>query len=428
MILEKSQAKKGNITDAVKKVAEAENIVPEQIAMSVAEGQTVILKHKNQLSVGIGKSLSVKVNTNIGTSPDVCDINFELKKLEVACKLKSDTVMDLSTGGNLDEIRKQIVHSSSIPVGSVPVYQAMIFAIEKYGKLEKLKEDELFEIIEKHAQGGISFVTVHCGITLASLEILKKHKRKTGIVSRGGAFIASWMLKTGKENPLYSGFDRLLEIARRYDLVLSLGDGLRPGCLADATDNLQMAELLTLGNLVQRAWEADVQVIIEGPGHIPLNQVVANVQLAKTVCHGAPLYLLGPIVTDVAAGYDHITSAIGGALAAWSGADFLCYVTPSEHLALPTIEDVEDGIVAARIAAHAADIARGKPGARDWDDRLSEARFRRDWKEQERLVINPERFRRIRQSQKVHSPDICNMCGKYCAMKIINETLKECGF
>ncbi|MCM8817009.1 MAG: phosphomethylpyrimidine synthase ThiC, partial [Candidatus Omnitrophica bacterium] len=317
---------------------------------------------------------------------------------------------------------------SSIPVGSVPVYQAMIFAIEKYGKLEKLKEDELFEIIEKHAQGGISFVTVHCGITLASLEILKKHKRKTGIVSRGGAFIASWMLKTGKDNPLYSGSDRLLALARRHDLVLRLGDGLRPGCLADATDNLQMAELLTLGNLVQRAWEADVQVIIEGPGHIPLNQVVANVQLAKTVCHGAPLYLLGPIVTDVAAGYDHITSAIGGALAAWSGADFLCYVTPSEHLALPTIEDVEDGIVAARIAAHAADIARGKPGARDWDDRLSEARFRRDWKEQERLVINPERFRRIRQSQKVHSPDICNMCGKYCAMKIINETLKECGF
>lgn len=428
MILEKHEARKGNITQAIKKAAKDENISPEELASSVAEGKSVILKHKNQEVVAIGKPLRVKVNTNIGTSPDVCDTNFELKKLEVACRLKSDTVMDLSTGGNLDEIRKVICNASSIPVGSVPIYQAMIFAIEKYGTIEKLKDDELFEVIEQHARDGVSFVTVHCGITLGCLEILKKYHRKTGIVSRGGAFIASWMFKTGKENPLYARFDRLIEIARKYDLVLSLGDGLRPGCLADATDNLQMSELLTLGNLVQKAWDADVGVIIEGPGHIPLNQVIPNVQLAKTVCHGAPLYLLGPIVTDIAAGYDHITSAIGGALAAWAGADFLCYVTPSEHLALPTIEDVEDGIVAARIAAHAADIARGKPGARDWDDCLSDARFKRDWQTQEKLVINPERFRKIRKSQKIYSEDICNMCGKYCAMKIINETLKEYGF
>ncbi|HXK45140.1 MAG TPA: phosphomethylpyrimidine synthase ThiC, partial [bacterium] len=309
----------------------------------------------------------------------------------------------------------------------VPIYQAMIQAIEKYGTIEKLKEEEIFQVIEKHAASGISFVTVHCGVTLSSLELLRKKSRRTGIVSRGGAFIASWMVSAGKENPLYANFDRLIEIARKYDLVLSLGDGLRPGCLADASDNLQLSELLTLGNLTQKAWESDVQVIIEGPGHIPLHQVIPNVHLAKTICHGAPLYLLGPIVTDVAAGYDHITSAIGGALAAWAGADFLCYVTPSEHLALPTIDDVEEGVVASKIAAHAADIAKGHPGARAWDDELSIARYKRDWKRQEELVINPERFKKIRQSQKIYSEDVCNMCGKYCAMKIMDEIIKKSG-
>lgn len=426
MILEKQQAKKGIITDAVKHIASIEKIDPEKLAKSVAEGKTVIVKHKDTF-LGIGENLRVKVNANIGTSPDVCDINFEIEKLNTAYRLKADTVMDLSTGGDLDNIRKEIIQSSPIPVGSVPVYQVMIEAIEKYGTIEKLKEDDYFRVIEKHAKDGISFVTVHCGVTLNSLEILKKKKRITGIVSRGGAFIASWMALTGKENPLYSQFDRLLEIARKYDLILSLGDGLRPGCLADATDALQMSELLTLGNLTERAWDADVQVIIEGPGHIPLSQVIPNVQLAKTLCHGAPLYLLGPIVTDIAPGYDHITSAIGGALAAFAGADFLCYVTPSEHLALPTITDVEDGVVASRIAAHAADIARGYPEARKWDDELSIARYNRDWKLQEKLVINPERFRKIRQSQKISSEEVCNMCGKYCAMKIINETMKKVG-
>ncbi|HOK79989.1 MAG TPA: phosphomethylpyrimidine synthase ThiC [bacterium] len=426
MILEKHQAKKGIITDAVKSVASIEQVDPEKLAISIAEGKAIILKHKNMF-VGIGENLTVKVNTNIGTSPDVCDINFELEKLKTACRLKSDTVMDLSTGGDLDSIRQTIVNASSIPVGSVPIYQAMIQTIEKYGTIEKLKEDEIFKVIEKHARDGISFVTVHCGVTLSSLELLRKKSRKTGIVSRGGAFIASWMISTGKENPLYANFDRLIEIARKYDLVLSLGDGLRPGCLADASDSLQMAELLTLGDLTQRAWEADVQVIIEGPGHIPLHQVVPNVHLAKTICHGAPLYLLGPLVTDVAAGYDHITSAIGGAIAAWAGADFLCYVTPSEHLALPTINDVEDGVVASKIAAHAADIARSHPKARTWDDEISVARYKRDWKRQEQLVINPERFKKIRQSQKVYSEDVCNMCGKYCAMKIMDDIIKKSG-
>jgi len=427
MILEKYQAKKGIITDSVKKAAQSEQIPAEKISSSLAEGKSVILKHINGTTVAIGQSLRVKVNTNIGTSPDVCSIDFELEKLKTACRLKSDTVMDLSTGGNLDKIRKTIISSSSVPVGSVPIYQAMIETIEKYGEIEKLKEDHLFEVIERQAKDGISFVTVHCGVTLSSFELLKKKVRKTGIVSRGGAFIMSWIAATGRENPLYSNFDRLLEIARKYDLVLSLGDGLRPGSLADASDMLQMSELLTLGKLVQAAWDADVQVIIEGPGHIPLHQVIPNVQLAKTVCHNAPLYLLGPIVTDIAPGYDHITSAIGGALAAWAGADFLCYVTPSEHLALPTIEDVEDGVVASRIAAHAADIAKGYPGARQLDDNLSDARYRRDWPAQEKLVLNPEKFRRIRKLQKVQSDEVCNMCGKYCAMKIINETLKKVG-
>ncbi|MCM8815889.1 MAG: phosphomethylpyrimidine synthase ThiC [Candidatus Omnitrophica bacterium] len=426
-MLEKNLAKKGIITDSVKIAAQKEQISPEKLACSVAEGKTVILKHKGGSVVAIGESLRVKVNTNIGTSPDVCDIDFELEKLRTACRLKSDTGMDLSTGGDLDRIRKIIVQESPVPVGSVPVYQAMIESIEKYGTIEKMKEDELFEVIERHARDGISFVTVHCGITLSSLEILKKRTRKTGIVSRGGAFIASWMAMTGKENPLYSNFERLLELASRYDLVLSLGDGLRPGCIADASDNLQMSELMTLGHLTQKAWEADIQVIIEGPGHIPLNHIIPNVQLAKTVCHGAPLYLLGPIVTDIAAGYDHITSAIGGALAAWAGADFLCYVTPSEHLGLPTVQDVEEGVVASKIAAHAADIARGHSFARNQDDRISEVRYSRNWKEQEKLVINPEKFRRIRESQKVYSDEVCNMCGKYCAMKIIDETIKKIG-
>ncbi len=427
MILEKEQAKKGIITDAVKAVAKQENIEAEKLAASIAEGRSVILKHRNSIK-GIGENLSIKVNTNIGTSPDVCSLSFELEKLKVACDLKTDTVMDLSTGGNLDLIRKEIVNASSVPVGSVPVYQAVIEAIEKHGTIEGLTGDGIFDVIERHARDGISFITVHCGVTLSCLDILKRKTRKTGVVSRGGAFLVSWMALTGKENPLYSEFDRLVELARRYDLVLSLGDGLRPGSLADASDNLQMSELLVLGRCVEKAHDANVQVIIEGPGHIPLNQIVANVHLAKTICHSAPLYLLGPIVTDIAAGYDHITSAIGGAIAGWAGADFLCYVTPSEHLALPSIEDVEDGVVASKIAAHAADIARGNAQAQQWDSTMAQARYNRDWHQQEDLSINPLRFKKIRSSQKIFSDEVCNMCGKYCAMKIMNDTIKKMGF
>ncbi len=426
MILEKQQAKKGIITSAVRSVAKEENIDAEKLAMSIAEGKSVIVKHRDSIKA-IGENLTIKVNTNIGTSPDVCDVSFELKKLNRACELKTDTVMDLSTGGNLDTIRKKIVNASSVPVGSVPIYQAVIESIEKHGTIEALKEDDIFDVIERHAKDGVSFVTVHCGVTLSSLDILKKKTRKTGVVSRGGAFIVSWMALTGKENPLYSNFDRLIELARKYDLILSLGDGLRPGCLADATDNLQMSELLTLGRCVEKARDADVQLIIEGPGHVPLNQIVPNVHLAKSICGGAPLYLLGPIVTDIAPGYDHITSAIGGAIAGWAGADFLCYVTPSEHLALPTIEDVEDGVVASRIAAHAADIARGNIHAQKYDESMAQARYKRDWHQQENLSINPFRFKKIRSSQKIVSDEVCNMCGKYCAMRLMDETMKKVG-
>ncbi len=427
MIPEKQQAKKGIITQAVRKLAQQENLDAERLAVSIAQGRCVVLKHKKSV-LGIGENLAIKVNTNIGTSPDIFDISLERKKLKRACELKTDTVMDLSTGGNLDRIRKEIVNASSVPVGSVPIYQAVVEAIEKHGTIEHLKEDDIFEVIERHARDGVSFMTVHCGVTRACLEMLKKKTRKTGVVSRGGAFIVSWMALTGKENPLYAQFDRLLEIARRYDIILSLGDGLRPGCLADATDSLQLMELLTLAGCVEKAQDAGVQLIIEGPGHVPINQIVSNVHLAKKLCYGAPLYLLGPIVTDVAAGYDHITSAIGGAIAGLAGADFLCYVTPNEHLALPGIEDVEEGVVAARIAAHAADIGRGNIQAQQWDNKMAQVRYKRDWQQQEHLSINPVRFKKIRSSQQAHPDKVCNMCGKYCAMKIMDETIKKIGF
>ncbi|MCL5674134.1 MAG: phosphomethylpyrimidine synthase ThiC [Candidatus Omnitrophica bacterium] len=424
MLLQKIEAKKGNITESVRKISEKENVPAEKISESVAKGRTVILTHKNICWTGIGDCLHIKVNANLGTSPNVVDVDGELSKLDKACQLKTDTVMDLSTGGNLDIIREKIVQASPVPVGSVPIYQADIETVEEKGSFSHLTAEKIFRTIEKHAESGISFVTVHCGITLENLEMLKKSPRKTGVVSRGGSFIFSWMALTGKENPLYENFDRLIEIAKKYDLVLSLGDGLRPGCISDATDNLQISEVLKLGKLAGYANEEGVQVIIEGPGHVPINQIFTNVQIVKNICASAPLYLLGPLVTDIAPGYDHITSAIGAAVAGWAGADFICYVTPGEHLTLPTIDDVADGVVAAKIAAHAGDIARDMPGARKQDDLISEARFKRDWKQQEIFSINPEKFKKVRESQGIFSDDVCNMCGKYCAMKIISDMLK----
>ena len=421
-MLERESALKGIISKGVRYVAGREKINPEILAEKVAEGRVVILRHRNTY-LGIGDGLKIKVNANIGTSPDIVDVHSEVEKLKAACKYGADTVMDLSTGGDIDKIRKTIVERSPVPIGTVPVYQAAIESIEETGALIKMDPEKLFEVIERHAEDKVSFVTLHCGITFKTLERLRRSPRKTMVVSRGGAFLISWMLANEKENPLYEHFDRVLEIARKYDLVLSLGDGMRPGGIVDATDNSQIDELLTLGELTKTAWDSGVQVIIEGPGHIPLNEIPANVVLQKKICKGAPFYVLGPLVTDIAPGYDHITSAIGAAVAGWYGADFICYVTPSEHLGLPGIEEVIEGTIAAKIAAHSADIARGLPGAMEWDYKMSLARTQRNWQEERKLSIDTAKFDKIHRRYKPAEKDVCTMCGKYCAIKTVEKYL-----
>ena len=421
-MLERESALKGIISKGVRYVAGREKINPEVLAEKVAEGKVVILKHRNTY-LGIGEGLKIKVNANIGTSPDIVDVHSEIEKLKAACKYGADTVMDLSTGGDINKIRQTIVERSPVPVGTVPVYQAAIESIEEKGALVKMEPDKLFDVIEKHAEDGISFVTLHCGITLNTLERLRKSPRKTMVVSRGGAFLISWMIANEKENPLYEHFDRVLDIARKYDLVLSLGDGMRPGSIVDATDNSQIDELLTLGELTEIAWKNGVQVIIEGPGHIPLNEIPANVVLQKKICKGAPFYVLGPVVTDIAPGYDHITSTIGAAVAGWYGADFICYVTPSEHLGLPEIEEVVEGTIAAKIAAHSADIARGLKNSIEWDYKMDIARTQRNWQEEKKLSIDPVKFDKIHKRYKSTEKDVCTMCGKYCAIKTVEKYL-----
>jgi len=418
-------ARKGTVSPQLKHVAEKEGVETDFIIQGLAGGEIIIpanVNHTNLIPCGIGKGLRTKVNANIGTSSDFCDLNMELRKLQAAIDFGADTVMDLSTGGDIPAIRRAIMRASTVPVGTVPIYQAGIEAIENRGAIVNMTVDEIFAVIEAHAKDGVDFMTVHCGVTQASLARLKKQGRTTDIVSRGGAFLIGWMLHNDKENPLYQYYDRLLDLALEYDFALSLGDGLRPGCLADATDRAQIEELITLGELVECARQAGVQAMVEGPGHLPLNQIATNVQLEKSLCRGAPFYVLGPLVTDVGAGYDHITAAIGGAIAAAAGADFLCYVTPSEHLSLPTIEDVKEGVIASRIAAHAADIAKGVKGAQEWDEQMSRARKALDWKTQAKLSLDPEL------SQQVHSKipasgATCSMCGKYCAMAIVEKYL-----
>jgi phosphomethylpyrimidine synthase len=341
-------------------------------------------------------------------------------KLQTAIDFGADTVMDLSTGGDISAIRRAMINASGIPVGTVPIYQAGIAAIDNRGAIVNMTVDGMFAVIEEHAKDGVDFMTVHCGVTQESVARLKRQSRKTDIVSRGGAFLIGWMLHNDRENPLYQYYDRLLDLALEYDFALSLGDSLRPGCLSDATDRAQIQELIILGELVQRAKEAGVQAMVEGPGHLPLNQIGTNVQLEKTLCRGAPFYVLGPLVTDIGAGYDHITAAIGGAIAAAAGADFLCYVTPTEHLSLPGIQDVKEGVIASRIAAHAADIVKGVQGAKEWDEQMSRARKALDWKTQAELSLDPERSRQIH----ARIPAIgatCSMCGKYCAMAIVEK-------
>jgi phosphomethylpyrimidine synthase len=370
--------------------------------------------------------LRTKVNVNIGTSSDFPDVQDELRKVEVSLKYETDTLMDLSTGGDIREIRRMILDKARIPLGTVPIYEAAIQAIEERGAIVEMTEDDLFGVIERQAEEGVDFMTVHAGLTSAAIERLRHQGRVADVVSRGGAFHLALILHHGKENPLYEHFDRLLEIAGRYDITLSLGDGLRPGAIADATDRPQIEELITLGELVQRAWDAGVQVMVEGPGHIPLDQVEMNIKIQKSLCKGAPFYVLGPLVTDIAAGYDHIVSAIGGAIAAAAGADFLCYVTPSEHLGLPGPNDVRDGVIASRIAAHAADIVKGVKGAKERDLKLSAARKKLDWDEQKKFALDPHKFEEVRKERRTKS-EACSMCGDFCAMRIVSEFLKSDG-
>lgn len=423
------EARKGKITEALKKIAEEENIPPEKLLKLVSQGKVVIPQNPNHSPihlVGIGQKLRTKVNVNIGTSVDFPQEENELKKVEESLKYGTDTIMDLSTGGDIGKIRKMILDKARIPLGTVPVYEAAIKAIEKQGSIVDMKVDDLFATIEAQAKEGVDFMTVHAGLTSKAIDRLKNQGRVADIVSRGGAFHLAWMLHKQKENPLYEHFDRLLEIAHKYDVTLSLGDGLRPGSILDATDRPQIEELLTLGELVKRAWEQNVQVMVEGPGHIPLDQVEMNIKLQKRVCHEAPFYVLGPLVTDIAPGYDHIVSAIGGAIAAAAGADFLCYVTPSEHLGLPSPDDVREGLMASKIAAHAADIVKGVNGALERDLKISEARRKLDWAKQQKLSLDPHKFKEVRKRRKSKSA-ACSMCGDYCALRIVSEFLNSDG-
>lgn len=418
-------ARKGIVSPQMRHVADKEGLEVDVILRGLSDGAIVILgnaKHPKLGSCGVGAGLKTKVNANIGTSSDYCDTDMELTKLRTAIHSGADTVMDLSTAGDISAIRRAILGASTMPVGTVPIYQAGIEAIEKRDAIVNMSVDDIFAAIGQQAEDGIDFMTVHCGVTRASITTLKRQGRVADIVSRGGAFLIGWMLHHDKENPLYEHFDRLLDLALEYDFVLSLGDGLRPGCLADATDRAQIEELITLGELVKRSREAGVQAMVEGPGHLPLDQIAANVQLEKCLCHRAPFYVLGPLVTDVGAGYDHITAAIGGAIAAAAGADFLCYVTPTEHLSLPNSEDVKNGVIASRIAAHAADIVKGVRGAREWDERMSRARKALDWEGQASLSLDPELSRQIHSEIPV-SGAACSMCGKYCAMAIVEQYL-----
>jgi phosphomethylpyrimidine synthase len=422
------EARKGNVTPEMEAVARSEGVPREHIVDGVAKGTIVITRNSLHTSItplGVGRGLRTKINANLGTSKDRMSIEGEIEKLKAAVSSGADAVMDLSTGGPIVDIRKEILKQSTVSVGTVPIYQAAVETVEQGKPIVRMDPDLLFRVIEQQAEEGVDFITVHCGVTASSLERLKKQGRIMDVVSRGGAFHIEWIIYNEQENPLFTQYDRLIEIAKRYDVTLSLGDGMRPGCLADATDRAQIEELITLGELRDRAHEAGVQVMIEGPGHVPINQVETNMKIQKELCKGAPFYVLGPLVTDVAPGYDHITSAIGGAIAGAAGADFLCYVTPSEHLRLPDLDDVREGVIASRIAAHAADIAKGVKGALDWDKEMARRRKALDWKGQIELSINPERARKLRESSIPKESDVCTMCGEFCSMKGMSQYLKK---
>ena len=418
-------ARKGIATPQMKAVAEKEHMPLEQLMELVAKGQVAICANKAHTCLdpqGVGSMLRTKINVNLGVSRDCKDYDIEMKKVQSAIDLGAEAIMDLSSHGDTQPFRKKLVAECPAMIGTVPVYDSVIHYQRDLGTLSA---QDFIDVVRLHAEDGVDFVTLHCGITRKTIEQIRRHKRKMNIVSRGGSLVFAWMTMTGEENPFYEHFDEILDICEKHDVTISLGDACRPGCLADATDVCQIEELVRLGELTKRAWEHNVQVMVEGPGHVPLNQVAANMQVQQSICMGAPFYVLGPIVTDIAPGYDHITSAIGGAVAAMSGASFLCYVTPAEHLALPDVEDTKQGIIASKIAAHAADIAKGVPGARDIDDRMADARQKLDWEAQYECALDPETARAIRDSRAPEEDhgDTCSMCGKFCAVRSMNKAL-----
>ena len=413
------KAREGVITEAMEQVAADEGRTPEFVRKQVAEGRVVIPKnvHRNFRAVGVGEGLSTKINANIGSSPSRYCNQTEVVKLKTAIEAGAHAVMDLSTGGDLTKLLRSILDHSSVMVGTVPIYKSVSRLFAEKKDIAELTADEIFDEIRFQAENGVDFITVHCGITRENLRILDGSDRLMGMVSRGGSLMGEWILKHGKENPLYARFDDLLDICREHDVTLSLGDGLRPGCLVDAEDRAQVSELITLGELAERSRQAGVQVMIEGPGHVPLNRIAGDMKQQKRICGNAPYYVLGPLPTDIAPGYDHIVGAIGGAVAAANGADFLCYVTPAEHLTLPGAEDVRQGVIASRIAAHIGDIEKGIPGTWERNRAMSDARNRFDWETQFALSLDPDTARKRRETSEEHGNDVCSMCGELCALK-----------
>lgn len=417
------KARRQETTPEMERVAAKEGLLTVEVRHQIAEGKVVIpanVNHKNLEPMGIGEGMTTKINANIGTSLDFPDQAREIEKMETAVRYGAHTIMDLSTGGKVDEIRRQILSRCSVPLGTVPIYQVATETIAKRKAIVDMNIDDILDVIRRQAEDGVDFMTIHAGLTLHAVERIKKQNRLMGVVSRGGSFLTAWIMKNQKENPFYEHFDKILDIAEEYDVTMSLGDALRPGSLYDATDRPQIDELIILGELVDRCRERGVQVMVEGPGHVPLDQIVTNVKLEKRLAHGAPFYVLGPLVTDVAPGYDHIVGAIGGAIAASAGADYLCYVTPAEHLGLPGPDEVRQGVIASLIAAHAADIMKFPGRALQWDNKMSQARRSLDWKAQRELAIDPDRFDEIRNKYK-SSSDACSMCGDLCALKIVDE-------
>lgn len=417
---QKSEAVKGNITPEMEDVSKNENIDVDKLVKLIANGKVVIPKNinSNVKACGIGEGLTTKINANIGSSSKIDDLDLEINKAKLAVEYGADAIMDLSTGSDLKLFRKKIMEAIDVIIGTVPIYEAGVVTLAKGNEIIDMDPDDIFKAIENQAREGIDFMTLHCGITKDLVSKLEKQKRMMGIVSRGGTFMASWIKHNGEENPLYENYDYLLELSYEYDITLSLGDGLRPGCLADASDIPQIQELVNLGGLVKRAQDANVQVMVEGPGHMPLNQIKANMEIQKTICHGAPFYVLGPLVTDLAPGYDHITSAIGGAIAATSGANFLCYVTPAEHLSLPSLEDVKEGVIASKIAAEAADVVKGLPQVWEREREMAKARKEFDWEKQFDLAFDKSKPRTYRDKCELDDDEMCAMCGEYCAVKI----------